>query len=59
MYLFFAGPKMKPTIKALKDKTSHDVQREFGGMLGESTQQLCSFKKYIVMNDYVLFHICF
>lgn len=50
---------MKPTIKALKDKTSHDVQREFGGMLGESTQQLCSFKKYIVMNDYVLFHICF
>lgn len=32
---------MKPTIQALKNKTSHDAPREFGGTLGETIQQSC------------------
>lgn len=52
---------MKPTIQALKNKTSHDAPREFGGTLGE-TCVLCSLSKVfgfspkiIGMNDYGLF----
>lgn len=34
---------MKPSSQALKNKPSHDAQREFGGTLGESTRVIISF----------------
>lgn len=56
---------MKPTIQALKNKTSHDAQREFGGTLGETIQRSCFLcspskvfgfsPKIIGINDYGLF----
>lgn len=38
---------MKPTSQPLKNKTSHDAQREFGGTLGEWTRAALLFNLII------------